>query len=190
MRGGRVCDPGPETSPRASLHGLITGGANGAAPPTPSLPAEPSRHATSRPLSVQVQNLRKTYDVPRHQTSGFDQRLRHPVETMRQDSLTVLDGVSFKVERGELFGILGRNGSGKSTLLRILAGIYAYDSGSVRVAPRVAPVIELGVGFQPEFAALRNVIMNLEMLGRPRERGAGPLRPDHRVRRASRSSPT
>jgi len=52
-------------------------------------------------------------------------------------------------------------------LLRILAGVYAYDSGSVRVAPRVAPVIELGVGFQPEFPALRNVIMNLEMLGLP-----------------------
>ena len=49
--------------------------------------------------------------------------------------------------------------------MRILAGIYGFDSGTVKVAPRVAPVIELGVGFQPEFTALRNVIMNLEMLG-------------------------
>ena len=116
--------------------------------------------------AIEVVDLHKTFRIPEPRVEGSG-RLAAALRGFRSGSLTVLDGVSFTVERGELFGILGRNGSGKSTLLRILAGVYAYDSGSVRVAPRVAPVIELGVGFQPEFPALRNVIMNLEMLGLP-----------------------
>ena len=80
--------------------------------------------------------------------------------------------------------MLGRNGSGKSTLLRILGGIYGYDSGTVRVSKRVAPVIELGAGFQPEFPALKNVIINAELMGIPERGGEAPLRLDHRVRGA------
>ncbi len=120
----------------------------------------------SQAPAIEVVDLHKTFRIPepRDPEKG---RLASALRNFRSGSLTVLDGVSFEVERGELFGILGRNGSGKSTLLRILGGIYAYDGGSVRVAQRVAPVIELGVGFQPEFAALRNVIINLEMLGVP-----------------------
>ena len=62
----------------------------------------------------------------------------------------MLRDISFDVRKGEFFGIVGRNGSGKSTLLKILAGIYRRDAGSVRTAGRVAPFIELGVGFDPE----------------------------------------
>ena len=76
-----------------------------------------------------------------------------------------LSDVSFEVERGEFFGIVGRNGSGKSTLLKILASIYAADAGRVRMAGRLAPFIELGVGFNNELTARENVELNGVMMG-------------------------
>ena len=79
--------------------------------------------------------------------------------------LRALGGVSFEVRRGEFFGIVGRNGSGKSTLLKILASIYRADSGRVRIAGRLAPFIELGVGFNPELTARENVALNGVMMG-------------------------
>ena len=72
---------------------------------------------------------------------------RSPAPTYR--SCALLRDVSFDIHRGEFFGIVGRNGSGKSTLLKILASIYRADAGSIRMAGRLAPFIELGVGLQP-----------------------------------------
>ena len=78
--------------------------------------------------------------------------------------------MSFDVKQGEFFGIVGRNGSGKSTLLKCLAGIYRLDGGSIKIAGRVSPFIELGVGFNQEMAARDNIILNGVMLGlTPRE---------------------
>jgi len=64
------------------------------------------------------------------------------------------------VPKGEFFGIAGRNGSGKSTLLKLIAGIYHPDEGEISAVGRLAPVIELGVGFNPELPAYDNVVMN------------------------------
>ena len=84
--------------------------------------------------------------------------------------LEALRGVSFAVEHGEFFGIVGRNGSGKSTLLKCLAGIYRLDGGEIWVDGRMSTFIELGVGFNPDLAARDNVILNGIMLGlTPRE---------------------
>jgi ABC-type polysaccharide/polyol phosphate transport system ATPase subunit len=80
-------------------------------------------------------------------------------------TLRVLDGISFDVQRGELFTVVGRNGSGKTTLLRILGSIYRIDSGSVHVTGSLAPFIELGVGFQPHMSARQNVVLNGVILG-------------------------
>ena len=66
--------------------------------------------------------------------------------------VTAVDDVSFDVRGGEFFGIVGRNGCGKSTLLRTLSSIYRVDRGTVRVAGRVGPLIELGVGFDHQLA--------------------------------------
>jgi ABC-2 type transport system ATP-binding protein len=74
-------------------------------------------------------------------------------------------GVSFDVRRGEFFAIVGRNGSGKSSLLKILASIYRADAGTVRTAGRVAPFIELGVGFNPELTARENGVLNGVLMG-------------------------
>lgn len=76
-----------------------------------------------------------------------------------------LDDVSFKVERGETFGIIGRNGSGKSTALKLIAGVMAPTDGEVRVAGRVCPLIELGAGFHPDLTGRENVLLNASILG-------------------------
>jgi len=80
-------------------------------------------------------------------------------------SILALQGVSFKVKKGEILGIIGLNGSGKSTLLRIIAGVYAPDSGSVKVNGRLSAIMQLGAGFQPELNARENIIMNGMLLG-------------------------
>jgi len=76
-----------------------------------------------------------------------------------------LHGVSLQVSRGECVGIIGRNGSGKSTLLQIIAGILQPTTGAVRVRGRVAALLELGAGFNPEFTGRENVFLNAAVLG-------------------------
>ena len=85
------------------------------------------------------------------------------------ESLEALKGVSFNVQAGRSFGVIGRNGSGKSTLLKLLAGIGKPSGGTIRVAGRVSALIELGAGFHPEISGRENVFINGLMLGLSRK---------------------
>jgi lipopolysaccharide transport system ATP-binding protein len=80
-----------------------------------------------------------------------------------------LRGVDFKIGRGETVGVVGRNGSGKSTLLQIICGTLAASSGELLVKGRVAALLELGAGFNPEFTGRENVFLNAAVLGLGRE---------------------
>jgi ABC-type polysaccharide/polyol phosphate transport system ATPase subunit len=80
-------------------------------------------------------------------------------------TFTALDGVSFEVPAGTMFGVIGENGSGKSTLLKLLAGITKPTRGSLAVRGRVSALIELGAGFHPEISGRENVAINGIMLG-------------------------
>ena len=81
------------------------------------------------------------------------------------DEFRALEDVSFKVDRGETLGIVGRNGSGKSTTLKLIAGVTAPSSGKVYVTGRVSPLIELGAGFHPDLTGRENVHLNGSILG-------------------------
>lgn len=76
-----------------------------------------------------------------------------------------LDDVSFKVRKGDVYGILGTNGSGKSTMLKIIAGVLEPSEGTVRVKGNIAPLIELGAGFDHELTARENIYLNGSLLG-------------------------
>jgi ABC-type polysaccharide/polyol phosphate transport system ATPase subunit len=122
------------------------------------------------PVAIQVEGLKKAFRIPTHRVDSFKERLVHPFAAREFRELKALNGISFDVRRGEFFGIVGRNGSGKSTLLKVLASIYRADAGTIRMAGRLAPFIELGVGFNVELTARENVVLNGVMMGlTPRE---------------------
>ena len=116
-------------------------------------------------VAIDVRGLCKRFRIPSGQPDTLKERAVHPFRRAAYRELQVLDDISFQVRRGEFFGIAGRNGSGKSTLLKLLASIYRADRGRIKVAGTIAPIIELGVGFQPEMSARDNVMMNALMLG-------------------------
>jgi ABC-type polysaccharide/polyol phosphate transport system ATPase subunit/ABC-type polysaccharide/polyol phosphate export permease len=120
--------------------------------------------------AIRVQGVSKSFVVPRHRAWTLKERMRHPLASFGHDRFEALQDVSFDVAPGEFFAIIGRNGSGKSTLLRCIAGIYELDDGEVEVDARIAPFIELGVGFHPQLDAPDNVMVAGTMMGlRPGE---------------------
>jgi ABC-type polysaccharide/polyol phosphate transport system ATPase subunit len=122
------------------------------------------------PLAIQVEDLQKTFRIPVNRVDSLKERVVHPFSGRDFRDLRALRGVSFEIRQGEFFGIVGRNGSGKSTLLKLLASIYRADAGTIRIAGRLAPFIELGVGFNVELTARENVVLNGVMMGlTPRE---------------------
>jgi ABC-2 type transport system ATP-binding protein len=114
---------------------------------------------------VQVENLHKTFRIPTQRVDSLKERAVHPFSGRDYRELHALDGISFEIHQGEFFGIVGRNGSGKSTLLKLLASIYRADAGTIRMAGRLAPFIELGVGFNVDLTARDNVVLNGVMMG-------------------------
>ncbi len=120
--------------------------------------------------AIVVDRVSKTFRVPEERTHTLKERALHPLRRSGSESFSALNDISFQVEQGEFFGIVGRNGSGKSTLLKCLAGIYGVDSGRIWCNGRLSTFIELGVGFNPDLAAYDNVVTNGIMLGlSPRE---------------------
>jgi ABC-type polysaccharide/polyol phosphate transport system ATPase subunit len=134
--------------------------------PTTKAPTAPVEQRTNaRPVAIEVRGLEKAFRIPTHRIDSFKERALHPLARVEYRELHAIRDLSFDVHQGEFFGIVGRNGSGKSTLLKVLASIYRADSGTVRMAGRVAPFIELGVGFNAELTARENVVLNGVMMG-------------------------
>lgn len=119
-------------------------------------------------IVIKVENLSKIYRL-------YDK----PIDRMKEAlSLTkkkysrehyALNNVSFQIEKGESIGIVGKNGSGKSTLLKIITGVLTPSSGNIKINGKIAALLELGAGFNPEYTGLENVYLNGIMMGYTKE---------------------
>lgn len=123
-------------------------------------------------IAISVDNIYKSFKLPHETSSGMKQTILSVFDTKRSrgyEIQQVLKGISFEVEKGDFFGIVGRNGSGKSTLLKLLAGIYNPEEGKITTDGSIVPFIELGVGFNPELTGRENVFLNGALLGFSRQ---------------------
>jgi len=126
----------------------------------------------SSDVAIKVENLSKCYqiyDQPRDRLKQFvlprlQRMIRMPHNQYYRDFWALKD-VSFEVKKGETVGIIGRNGCGKSTLLQMICGTLNSTSGSVHTQGRIAALLELGSGFNPEFTGRENVYLNASVLG-------------------------
>lgn len=127
-------------------------------------------------IAIHVDKLSKTYqifDTPSDRMKQFvlprlKSLIGSPVRPYYKE-FRALNDISFSVRRGETVGILGRNGSGKSTLLQIIAGTLTPTNGTVQTRGRIAALLELGSGFNPEFTGRENVFFNAAILGLTKE---------------------
>jgi ABC-2 type transport system ATP-binding protein len=131
----------------------------------PGSPGRVRAGAGTGPVVVEARNLSKTFRIPDQRVDSVKERVAHPFRQVEHRTLHAVRDVSFEVHQGEFFGIVGRNGSGKSTLLKVLSSIYRPDAGRVRMAGRVAPFIELGVGFNPDLTSRDNCLLNGVLMG-------------------------
>jgi ABC-type polysaccharide/polyol phosphate transport system ATPase subunit/ABC-type polysaccharide/polyol phosphate export permease len=137
--------------------------------PDPALSFAPEPRATASgeadEVAISVRGVTKEFRLPDERYTSLRDRLLHRRFRDGVAVLTALRDVSLDIGRGTCVGIVGRNGSGKSTLLRCMAGIYLPDAGEVRLGGRLAPFIELGVGFDREMTARDNVVTSGMLFG-------------------------
>lgn len=131
---------------------------------------------SSDDLVIDVRNVSKRYEIYAKPADRLKQMLASGVrrvlpggEVRYFREFWALHDISLHVRRGECVAVIGRNGSGKSTLLQIIAGTVSPTSGSASVAGRIAALLELGSGFNPEFTGIENVYLNASLLGLSRE---------------------
>lgn len=120
-------------------------------------------------VAIRVDNVSKNFRLPHEKTSSIKNLFVNVYSYIRKrrtyETQHALKNISFEIQKGEFFGIVGRNGSGKSTLLKMLAQIYQPTKGKIEIAGRLIPFIELGVGFSPELTGRENVYLNGALLG-------------------------
>jgi ABC-2 type transport system ATP-binding protein len=133
-----------------------------ASEPVQGIPALPA----DSPLAVRVENVSVRYRLPRERISSIkDYLIRRLKGQIAFDEFWALRSVDLEVRKGETFGIIGPNGAGKSTLLKLIAGVQRPTTGRVWVKGRVAPLLQLGAGFDHELTGRENVFLNGTILG-------------------------
>ena len=121
---------------------------------------------SDKKYAIEVKGLSKSFRLPTEKSNNLKQTFVNWTRGVKgYKEQKVLKNISFNIEQGDFFGIVGRNGSGKSTLLKLLAGIYEPDKGSIKTHGKIVPFIELGVGFNPELTGRENVYLNGALLG-------------------------
>lgn len=115
-------------------------------------------------ITIQVENLTKVYKIYDKPIARLKEAI-HPLGKKYFQPFHALRDISFTIEEGEIFAIIGRNGSGKSTLLKLLAGVLTPTAGRMTVQGKVSALLELGVGFNPEFTGIENIYFYGTIMG-------------------------
>lgn len=115
---------------------------------------------------VNIENVSMTFNMTTEKITTMKEYLIKKLKgQLAYTKFSALNDVSFEILRGDLFGVLGLNGAGKSTLLKIIAGVLKPSEGKVSINGRMAPLIELGAGFDAELTARENIYLNGAVLG-------------------------
>ena len=115
--------------------------------------------------AIEVRNVSKIFKLYHEQYHTLKERLIFLRRAKRFEEFRALDDVSFEVEEGTTFGLIGANGSGKSTMLKLIAGILRPTSGELVVKGRIGALLEVGAGFHPDLTGRQNVYLNGSILG-------------------------
>lgn len=138
-----------------------------------------------RETMIEVDNVKKVYRLGvigsgtlRGDLQSLWARIRHKEDPnsrigakayKKNEKFNALDGITFKVEKGETLGLIGRNGAGKSTLLKLLSRITAPTGGEIRIKGKISSMLEVGTGFHPELTGRENIYLNGAVLGMKRK---------------------
>lgn len=118
---------------------------------------------------IRLEKASVRYRAPEERIGTFKEYLIRRIQgKLKQRIFWALNDVSFGVQRGEVFGLIGQNGAGKSTLLKLIARVLQPSKGRVLVAGKIAPLLEMGAGFHPELTGRENIFLNGAMLGNTR----------------------
>ena len=119
-------------------------------------------------IAIKAENLSKVYKIFDRPIDRLKEAL-NPFRKRYSKDFYALNNVSFEIKKGETVGIIGKNGAGKSTLLKIITGVLTPSSGSIQVNGRIASLLELGAGFNPEMTGIENIYMNGTVMGYSRQ---------------------
>lgn len=121
-------------------------------------------------MVIDVKNVTVQYTISNFREIGLKEYLIKKVKRdIKTEQFTAVDNVSFSLDKGDFLGIIGTNGAGKSTLLKVISGIMKPAKGSVTVNGKIAALLELGSGFDPDLTIKENVFLRGAMLGYTKE---------------------
>jgi len=119
-------------------------------------------------IAIKISHLTKVYKLYDKPIDRLKESL-HPLKKQYHKEFYALNDMSFEIKKGETVGIIGKNGAGKSTLLKIITGVLTPTSGSVHVNGRIASLLELGAGFNPEYTGMENIYFQGSLMGYTRD---------------------
>ena len=125
-------------------------------------------------IAIKVENLTKVYHLYNKPQDRLKEAL-HPRKKSYHHDFYAMSDVSFEIKRGETVGIIGKNGAGKSTLLKMITGVLTPTTGTIETHGKIASLLELGAGFNPEMTGMENIYLNGTLMGFSREEMASKI---------------
>ena len=119
-------------------------------------------------IAIRVDGLTKIYHLYNKPQDRLKEAL-NPFRKSYHNDYYAMDNVSFEIEKGKTVGVVGKNGAGKSTLLKMVTGVLTQTSGGVQVQGKIASLLELGAGFNPDMTGLENIYLNGTLMGFTKE---------------------